>query len=517
MNNPMSPEPISNAAESGMQSGTVSASTLGQQLLSRLVQPAGLMDVRHLPGHRTQAAAQTLLQRSQLPEKIQARYTAVEPVQAMAMPDRSRVESLALGSLDYPALGRSDRSFDRSPDRSPDRPDVGVAIGMPTLAPTIPSTISRFSDSDSQSRSSSSESSGVPRVQLATNPEPPPVASTLPITTGSFRVSRQRNAIASSSSIAPPSDGTTPSIGSPSIDSPTAERPVLRQLVNPVSSPLNAETGTPFVVKRSPIPNSPISDSPILNSQSSISNSQLSTPVSLDSTSAITPAITPPVIARQPEPSPTPVGKASRNENRPSLVLQSPSPNVIQTNAIETTTVQPNAIQPITIRPNLIQPITVQSNPVQPNSIQAMPLTPTPRVALNLPSSNSGVQITTSNNPQIAMNPIDRSPPTETNPVPRISRSLLPEIADRPSTPPSATPLPLTQLRSPTGPSIVQMFTEPTTGELSTPPTSAITPPSPAQSTSSPSPDIKRIAAQVSQLLQRQLTVEHERRGLKSW
>ena len=395
MNNPISPEPISNAAESGLQSTSQSTSALGQQLLSRLVQPAGLMDLRHLPGHRTQAAAQTLLQRSQLPAQIQARYTAVEPVQAMVMPGRSRVESLALGSLDYAELGRSDRLPNHPSDRSSNHPDIGVPIGMPTLAPANTSAISRFSDSDSQTASSNSESSNVPRVQLVPNPEPPPASSGLPITTGSFRVSRQRNAIASSLS----------------------------------------------------------------------------------------------------------------------LVLQSPQPNPIQT-----TTVQLNPVQL-----NPIQATTVQSN-----TIQAMPLTSMPRVALNLPSSHPGVQITTRNDSQIGMNSIDRSTLIQSNPVsnidsnsvsnpvPRISRSLLPELPDRPTTPPPATPLPLNQLRAPPGPSIVQMSTEPS-GELPTPPIQATPPSSAAQSVSLPPPDIKRIAAQVSQLLQRQLTVEHERRGLKSW
>ena len=157
-----------------------------------------------------------------------------------------------------------------------------------------------------------------------------------------------------------------------------------------------------------------------------------------------------------------------------------------------------------------------------------MPLTSMPRVALNLPSSHPGVQITTRNDSQIGMNSIDRSTLIQSNPVsnidsnsvsnpvPRISRSLLPELPDRPTTPQSATPLPLNQLRAPTGPSIVQMSTEPS-GELPTPPIQATPPSSAAQSVSLPPPDIKRIAAQVSQLLQRQLTVEHERRGLKSW
>ena len=492
MNNPISPEPISNAAESGLQSTSQSTSALGQQLLSRLVQPAGLMDLRHLPGHRTQAAAQTLLQRSQLPAQIQARYTAVEPVQAMVMPGRSRVESLALGSLDYAELGRSDRLPNHPSDRSSNHPDIGVPIGMPTLAPAKTSAISRFSDSDSQTASSNSESSNVPRVQLVPNPEPPPASSGLPITTGSFRVSRQRNAIASSPSIAPPSDPTT------AIGSPTAESPVLPQLANPVSSPSIAEPATPPVIQRSPIINSPIINSPILNSQFSILNSQFSI---LNS---------PAIIARQPEPTSPP--------DRPSLVLQSPQPNPIQANPIQTTTVQLNPVQL-----NPIQATTVQSN-----TIQAMPLTSMPRVALNLPSSHPGVQITTRNDSQIGMNSIDRSTLIQSNPVsnidsnsvsnpvPRISLSLLPELPDRPTTPPPATPLPLNQLRAPPGPSIVQMSTEPS-GELPTPPIQATPPSSAAQSVSLPPPDIKRIAAQVSQLLQRQLTVEHERRGLRSW
>ena len=415
MNNPISPEPISNAAESGLQSTSQSTSALGQQLLSRLVQPAGLMDLRHLPGHRTQAAAQTLLQRSQLPAQIQVRYTAVESVQAMVMPGRSRVESLALGSLDYAELGRSDRLPNHPSDRSSNHPDIGVPIGMPTLAPANTSAISRFSDSDSQTASSNSESSNVPRVQLVPNPEPPPASSGLPITTGSFRVSRQRNAIASSLS----------------------------------------------------------------------------------------------------------------------LVLQSPQPNPIQANPIQTTTVQLNPVQlnPVQLNPVQLNPVQlnpIQATTVQSNTIQAMPLTSMPRVALNLPSSHPGVQITTRNDSQIGMNSIDRSTLIQSNPVsnidsnsvsnpvPRISRSLLPELPDRPTTPPPATPLPLNQLRAPTGPSIVQMSTEPS-GELPTPPIQATPPSSAAQSVSLPPPDIKRIAAQVSQLLQRQLTVEHERRGLKSW
>ena len=507
MNNPISPEPISNVAESGLQSTSQSTSALGQQLLSRLVQPAGLMDLRHLPGHRTQAAAQTLLQRSQLPAQIQARYTAVEPVQAMVMPGRSRVESLALGSLDYAELGRSDRLPNHPSDRSSNHPDIGVPIGMPTLAPANTSAISRFSDSDSQTASSNSESSNVPRVQLVPNPEPPPASSGLPITTGSFRVSRQRNAIASSPSIAPPSDPTT------AIGSPTTESPVLPQLANPVSSPSIAEPATPLVIQRSPILNSPILSSPILNSpilsspipNSPIPNSQFSI---LNSQFSI--LNSPAIIARQPEPTSPP--------DRPSLVLQSPQPNPIQANAIQTTTVQLNPVQL-----NPIQATTVQSN-----TIQAMPLTSMPRVALNLPSSHPGVQITTRNDSQIGMNSIDRSTLIQSNPVsnidsnsvsnsvPRISRSLLPELPDRPTTPPPATPLPLNQLRAPTGPSIVQMFSG-RFGELPTPPIQATPPSSAAQSVSLPPPDIKRIAAQVSQLLQRQLTVEHERRGLKSW
>jgi hypothetical protein len=461
MNKPTSHEPIANTLESG--------SSLGQQLLSRLVQPAGLMDWRHLPGHRTQASAQALIQRSQLPDQIQAQYSAVGQVQPMVIPGRSRVESLALGSRDYPELaGR----------------DVRSVIGMPTLVPET----SNFRSLNS-GMSSSSESSS---VQLAENREAQPASMTTgPITnsmgTGIFRVSRQRHLTESNQSIEQPLVMQSSTIGSPVVEtpvmqqsmnpvaptlgsepsaglvlqqSPANETPVMRQIVNAVPPNLGSETATGLVLQQSPA-----------NEPESVNSNVINAPIEASSSTIpieINPAINPRIIAKFSEPTASP---------------ESPIPSAL-----------------------------VFRSPVMPS----LPPTISSRVSLT-PPSNTLPPINTRSGDQVALSQINRGMDnmSSSSAIPRVSHPL---ITTTGSSDGKIAPLPLNWSSSSVGNTIARMPTETSSpAEISTPASSASLPPIAAPPVTSPAPDIKRIAAQVSQILQRQLTVEHERRGLKSW
>jgi hypothetical protein len=472
MNKPTSHEPIANTLESG--------SSLGQQLLSRLVQPAGLMDWRHLPGHRTQASAQALIQRSQLPDQIQAQYSAVGQVQPMVIPGRSRVESLALGSRDYPELaGR----------------DVRSVIGMPTLVPET----SNFRSLNS-GMSSSSESSS---VQLAENREAQPASMTTgPITnsmgTGIFRVSRQRHLTESNQSIEQPLVMQSSTIGSPVVEtpvmqqsmnpvaptlgsepsaglvlqqSPANETPVMRQIVNAVPPNLGSETATGLVLQQSPANEPESVNSNVMNAPIEASSSTI--PVEIDS------AIAPRVIAKFSEPTTSPDSQRSTEGDRRPLTIQSPIPGAL---IFRSPTIQP-----------------------------PLPTIP-PRVSLPPPSHNTSPPINMRSGDQVALSQINHGMDNmiSSSAIPRISHPLVTTTGISDGT---IAPLPLNWSSSSVGNTIARMPTDASSAELFNPPIQALEK-TPGNNSA---PDIKRIAAQVSTILQRQLTIERERRGMKSW
>jgi hypothetical protein len=444
MNKPISHEPIANTLESG--------SSLGQQLLSRLVQPAGLMDWRYLPGYRTQVSAQAFIQRSQLPDQIQAQYSAVGQVQPMVIPGRSRVESLALGSRDYPELaGR----------------DVGSVIGMPTLVPET----SNFRSLNS-GMSSSSESSS---VQLAENREAPPASMTTgPITnsmgTGIFRVSRQRHLTESNQWIEQPLVMQSSTIGSPVV-----ETPVMQQSMNPVAPTLGSEPSTGLVLQQSPANEPESVNSNVMNAPIEASSSTI--PVEINS------AITPRVIAKFSEPTTSPDSQRSTEGDRRPLTIQSPIPGAL------------------IFRSRTIQP--------------PLPTIP-PRVSLPPPSHNTSPPINMRSGDQVALSQINHGMDNmiSSSAIPRISHPLVTTTGISDGT---IAPLPLNWSSSSAGNTIARMATDTSPVELSTPPIQALEALTAKTPGNNSAPDIKRIAAQVSTILQRQLTIERERRGMKSW
>lgn len=470
-------------------------SALAQRLYRRLAEPAGVIQTQQLPGRQTQAAAQSLIQRSQLPTQVQSRYGAVGIIQPnLEVPVRSRVESLG------------GRHF-RSPELAQPPRDIGEVIGLPTLEPASPDAWPSSGDSS------------VGPSSLA------PVLASAPSerSGGAFRVSRRVASellpVAREATTAPPLESAPLSLAAP------AAGMAMSSTVGP---------GTVGAIARSPDLDVPAPAPPHLTPpdrpQPFRGRVQRPSEVRVMRQAESATVIPSPAAAPLPM-SPLPLA-APGLQRSPGLPPEAPddapsamSPALLTGEAAASAPVQwAEGRTPLPVRAELRSPTTAPVVTVQrqveaaDSSSVALPLaqspTPvlssgavaTPQIMATMPSSNAGgAQLTLARQPLPGMG-------TAAAPAPVLPQGLGPKAA--------IAAVPLT-LHTPAGGGVIArepMDSLPTVA--TTPATPAPPPPAPptgSTSETSPGPDIKQLAEQVSRILHRQLTVERERRGISQW
>lgn len=473
-------------------------SALAQRLYRRLAEPAGVIQTQQLPGRQTQAAAQSLIQRSQLPTQVQSRYGAVGIIQPnVEVPVRSRVESLGGSPFRSPELAQPTR-------------DIGEVIGLPPLEPASPAAWPSSGDSSVGPSSlapvlasaPSERSGGAFRVSRRVASELLPVAreatTATPLESAPLSLAAPAAGMAMSSTVGP---GTVGAIArSPDPDVPTPASPAPPNLTPPDRPlPFRGRVQRPSEVR-------------VMRQAES--------------------ATVIPSLAAAPLPmSPLPLA-APGLQRSPGLPPEAPddapsarSPALLTGEAAASAPVQwagGRALLPV--RAELRSPTTAPVVTVQrqveaaDSSSVALPLaqspTPvlssgavaTPQIMATMPSSNAGgAQLTLARQPLPGMG-------TAAAPAPVLPQGLGPKAA--------IAAVPLT-LHTPAGGGVIArepMDSLPTVA--ATPATPAPPPPAPPTGSTpetSPGPDIKQLAEQVSRILHRQLTVERERRGMSQW
>lgn len=480
-------------------------SGLAQKLQRRVVESAGVINVRQLPTEQTRATIHRMVEREHLPSQIESRYRTVGLVSPLELPGRSRVETLDQGT---------------SALVTPTLPTTLQRAGLPTLdrAPMSP----------------------MPRWESA------PSAAIAPPPTQTFRVSRNLASdaisppipspeIGESSPAAMPSNVAEPAFSNPEsigiaervrVQRPSAatlmrreeaEMPLVmteprgqatteRSTPGSIASPAPTETASTASASlhRSP-------DSPEPSAQPSASPTRV---VISQSVTSATSAPFPLVIARSPT-APSVEETAPTSEVKPSEgAAEMPRVQAKfgdRTRSPTDSTPSATHSQPLVIArfttsaavPENARLQTKRSTMVDAGSTET---SPTVRIA---PPASENASPTALPPTTVMIQPLAQSSESGGNSGSSVlRRHPAPEPFAR-SPLPLHTQIPLnTLVRQPESSGTVEAVPTP-----ATPP-----PPPPAEkSATEPETDVKQIAEQVSRILMRQLTVERERRGMQRW
>lgn len=530
---------------------SLQSSPLAQRLRQRLVEPPGVINLRQLPAQRTQSKANTIIQRSTLPNQIQSRYSTAgifHPTGISHLLQRSRTE--AFSTLETPLTSPSDRGNGEWQGKSG---GVGEWESGRTLPPH------------------------------------PVIASPLASSSGTFRVSRRLSGITTQSDSEPLAIETgadSPLTPSPGQISPSDTVPVSPSSPNEsVILPSNSEPGVISAplslgervrvqhpsrsnssIQRVAIPQGDHADTPMgASDNSSQSQGSLDLPlqrVSLPdrdrstqpnatiskASNTISEATTAtPITLIQRQSQPTSVARVTGHlESNASLRSHSASPENIASG-------QPVIPKSLSSMPLVVAraPLTQETTPLSdtlPTQQQGLRDTASP-LPLRVPATSSSSLLiqrqpqessaltfsTSETNAQDVgytntaelvshQPPISAARPVSRSVVQNIPAPSQPEIVWRkPSAESIAVPsaLPVHENINSSAMTIArQTLSEPSPALESVPPSSNTTTSSAAETAAfgnTNTVDIQQIAEQVSRILTRQLTVERERRGMGRW
>ncbi|GAB4192960.1 MAG: hypothetical protein Fur006_37710 [Coleofasciculaceae cyanobacterium] len=509
------------------------SSALVQRLRQRVVESPGVINLRQLPAQRTQSAANTIIQRYNLSDRIQSRYNSApifQPTGIAHLFQRSRAE--AFSTLDTPLSSPSVRG----------NGELGIGnwelgIGNEGTSPPHPVTFSPSPGTFRVSRRLSSETTASNFESSLTE-------------TGSSSLSTQNSGDIS------PSDAmlVSPSVADAIAASPPAlESPSERVRVQ---HPSRSNTS----IQRVSIPQSDRADTPMGTSDNSIqSQSSLDLPlqrVSLPNrttqpnaaigtaSNTTSEAITTPITLIQHQSQPTSIARVTQHlESNASVRSHSAPPENIASG--QSVIPKPINSMPLVVARVPLNQETTQTSDTLSTQEQAFRQTISP-LPLRVPATSSsslglqrqsqegtavtfGSAQTNAQNVGYVNTTESRSHQPPVSATDSASRSVLqnipaasqPEMVWRkPSAESIPSALPVGETSSNSAIIARQTLLEASPALESVPPTSTTTTTSTAETAASGNTntvDIQQIAEQVSRILTRQLTVERERRGMGRW
>lgn len=519
---------------------SLQSSELAQRLRRRLVESPGVINLRQLPTQHTQNTVSNIIQRSTLPDRVQSRYDSpgiFRPEGIAHLFQRSRIEGFS--PLDAPlpsptgASPLSGGTIQRSARETGDW-EFSPASSAPPTSPALSSGTFRVSRQQSPAIGSTGALDAIARYPIEASPVE--AGSATPHTQGSGEstpLGEVTGSTAMSDSIATPPPSSEPSVRV-RVQHPSRTNASIQRLSNPQSDRMDAPMTPSDIPKQSPS-NLPLqqvslkSDRPMpptANTASTEAAIQAGNPIP---EATVTPPVA--IVHRQPE-SPFLMRVSRRLDLKASL--DSPTKGAllpsIPPNPENVVPAQPVAPTPLTPMPLVIARVPVaqdsaespDTNPTleQPESSLPIrvPATLSPPLLLQQQPQegsmlNSGARAiaTASGNSQPTV--LARMP-TSGTPLPQ------PKMVWRKPTPELATPaLPIRETSVNT--TIArQVVSEPSPGVEAMSATPAIATPAAPETTPAGGTnnlDIQQLAQQVSRILTRQLTVERERRGIRTW
>jgi hypothetical protein len=516
---------------------SLQSSELAQRLRRRLVESPGVINLRQLPTQHTQNTVSNIIQRSTLPDRVQSRYGSpgiFQPEAIAHLFQRSRTEGFS--PLDAPlpsATGTSPLSGGTIQRATRETRGWEFSPASPA-PPALSSSTFRVSRQQSSAFGSAGALGAIARYPIEASPVDAGEAT--PYTQGSAEGAPSgevTGSTAMSDSITTPSPSSEPSVRV-RVQHPSRTSASLQRLSNPQSDRIDAPM-TPSDIPRQSPSNLPLqqvslkSDRPMpptANTASTEAASQAGNPIP-----EATPATPVAIVHRQPE-SPSLMRVSRRLDLKASLdsptkgaLLPSVPPN--PENVVPAQSVAPT---PLTPMPLVIARVPVaqesaESTDASPTVEQSqsslpirVPATPSPPLLLQRQPQEG---FTLNFGARASATASDNSQPTVFATMPSSGTPLpQPEIVWRKPAPELATPaLPIRETSVSTM-IARQVVSEPSPGVEAMSATPAIATPAapeitPAGGTSNL--DIQQLAQQVSRILTRQLTVERERRGIRTW
>lgn len=486
---------------------SLQSSALAQRLNRRLITSPGVINVYQLPTQPIQRAANQLIQRSHLPDQIQARYNHVDGIQTATIYhlfQRSRVERS--GDLDTPlhsspvTMVPAGDVIQRSVEEG--QSSASTPFSVPQFTPTeaLTGTFRVRRRAEATSTSPDSSVSSQP-MQVSQPSSPATDGSTVHgeadsgADSGSMgsgeRVRIQRYSPGNSVLRQIDPEGDRPSESQPSLGLPLhSPTPAANSESHPAHSP-PSNPGLPTTVTPQVTPSEAISvihrqsssesirrvvgqleSKPGLESRPLHSTLNQAIPIS-EGTTASTPAHSMPLIVARKENTQEPVSQAEIT----SALVPTTKTVIVRTSPLP---------QPLLIQRQL-QAATIARSP-DPETSQSYPLQPQKENLTNSAFTQPMV--------------LQRRVLPDTLPFQQAFSQL---------------GLPLSVL--PRSPQIARQTDTPDVSPTMTSPAIAVPPPPPSSETgsSSAAPNVKQVADQVSRLIRRQLVIERERRGIGRW
>lgn len=519
-------------------SQSLQSSELTQRLRRRLVESPGVINLRQLPTQHTQNTVSNIIQRSTLPDRVQSRYDSpgiFRPEGIAHLFQRSRIEGFS--PLDAPLSSPTGTSplsggtIQRSTRGTGDW-EFSSASSTPPTSPALSSGTFRVSRQQSPAIGSVGALGAIARYPIQASPVE--AGSATPHTQGSAESTPSgevTGSTAMSDSIATPPPSSELSVRV-RVQHPSRTNASIQRLSNPQSDRMDAPMTPSDIPKQSP-PNLPLQQislksdrlmPPTANTASTEPASQAGNPIP-----EATPATPIAIVHRQPE-SPSLMRVSRRLDLKASLdyptkgvSLPSVPPN--PENIVPAQSVAPTPLTPM--------PLVIARVPVVQDSAESPDTSPT----LEHPQSSLPIRVPATpssplllqRQPQESFTPRGRAIATESgNAQPTVLATIptsetprpQPEMVWRKSTAESAAPaLPVRETSANTM-IARQTVSEPSLGGEAMSATPVIATPvapetTPAGGTSNL--DIQQIAQQVSRILTRELTVERERRGIRTW
>jgi hypothetical protein len=521
---------------------SLQSSELAQRLRRRLVESPGVINLRQLPTQHTQNTVSNIIQRSTLPDRVQSHYGSpgiFQPEGIAHLFQRSRTEGFS--PLDAPLPSPTATSplsggtIQRSTRGAGDW-EFSPASPTPPTAPALSSGTFRVSRQQSPAIGSAGALGAIARYPIEASPVE--AGEAIPYTQGSAEGAPSgevTGATAMSDSITTPPPSSEPSVRV-RVQHPSRTNASIQRLSNPQSDHQDApmETSSAFIQSHAP-PNLPLqqvslkSDRPMpptANTASTEAASQAGNPIP-----EATPATPVASVHRQPE-SPSLMRVSRRLDLKASLdspttgaLLPSVPPN--PENVVPAQSVAPTPLTPM--------PLVIARVPVAQESAESTDTSPT----LEQPQSSLPIWVPATPSPPLLLQrqpqegftlnsgarasatASDNSQPTVFATMPSSGTPLpQPEIVWRKPAPESAAPaLPIRETSVNT--TIArQVVSEPSPGVEAISATPALATPTAPETTPAGNTnnlDVQQIAQQVSRILTRQLTVERERRGMRTW
>jgi hypothetical protein len=521
---------------------SLQSSELAQRLRRRLVESPGVINLRQLPTQHTQNTVSNIIQRSTLPDRVQSRYDSpgiFQPEAIAHLFQRSRIEGFS--SLDAPLSSPTGTSplsggtIQRSTRGTGDW-EFSPASSAPPTSPALSSGTFRVSRQQSPAIGSAGALGAIARHPIEASPVE--AGSATPHTQGSAESTPSgevTGSTAMSDSIATPPPSSEPSVRV-RVQHPSRTNASLQRLSNPQIDRRDApmETSGAFIQFHAP-PNLPLQQVSLKSDRPMPSTANTaSTEVAIQAGNPIPEAtVTPPVaiVHRQPEsPSLMRVSrrldlKASLDSPTKSVSLPSIPPN--PENVVPAQSVVPTPLTPM--------PLIIARVPMAQESAESTDASPT----LEQPQSSLPIRVPATPSPPLLLQrqpqegftlnsgarasatASDNSQPTVFATMPSSGTPLpQPEIVWRKPAPElAAAALPVRETSVNTA-IARQVLSEPSPGVEAVSATPAIATPAAPETTpagGTSNLDIQQLAQQVSRILTRQLTVERERRGIRTW